>query len=183
MGCAKYLPLGHRRQPDSIFSSETLHRVPSQHHNFTNINQNTLNKLTSTITALIPHASPTPPPPPSSIDQHVLARSKSALRARGRLDFSDPKLVLPVAHELMRRHLHNLRLARTNLGYVGLFPPLSQASDLLCILDGFSVPVVLRKSGDGYEHVGACYVPGLMEGEARKLRQDSRGTMEHIRII
>jgi hypothetical protein len=57
----------------------------------------------------------------------------------------------------------------TKDGYLGLAPNGTLPGDLVCVLKGCGVPVVLRKSGNQYLHVGTCFVLGLMEGEARPL--------------
>ena len=57
----------------------------------------------------------------------------------------------------------------------GLAPSKAQEEDLVCILNGCSVPVILRKTGlrsdqnssdHYYEFIGECYVHGMMDGEA-----------------
>ncbi|KAF2676226.1 hypothetical protein K458DRAFT_424846 [Lentithecium fluviatile CBS 122367] len=81
-----------------------------------------------------------------------------------------------------RNLLVGLCMASTDLGFVGLFPPLVQKNDIICILKGCPSPVVLRKKADCYIHVGLCYIPGLMEGEARDRLRDARAKMEEIVI-
>ena len=50
---------------------------------------------------------------------------------------------------------------------IGLGPAAATKGDIVAILYGCSVPVVLRKSGDGeVTLVGECYVHGLMAGAA-----------------
>ncbi|KAL3422517.1 hypothetical protein PVAG01_06673 [Phlyctema vagabunda] len=52
----------------------------------------------------------------------------------------------------------------------GLTPTSSEEGDIICVLFGCSVPVVLRKEGDGdavhFTIIGECYVYGMMNGEA-----------------
>jgi hypothetical protein len=50
------------------------------------------------------------------------------------------------------------------------------------ILKGASRPVVLRKHNDYYEHVGACYVHGLIDGEAAELLKAGSVKVETARI-
>jgi hypothetical protein len=63
--------------------------------------------------------------------------------------------------------------------WIGLAPMAANANDVICILDGCSVPVVLRPCsrdmGTGtneaevfYQLVGECYVHGMMDGEAKE---------------
>jgi len=76
-----------------------------------------------------------------------------------------------------------LCFAETQNGYIGLFPPLVTKGDILCILKGCSVPVVLRKTGSQYVHVGTCYVAGLMNGEAKGLVTTSQVKIEMAEIV
>ena len=67
------------------------------------------------------------------------------------------------------------RLFRTEDGRFGLGPPECTAGDVVCIVVGYSKPVVLRpvrqvelldeKEVDHYEYVGECFVHGIMNGE------------------
>lgn len=38
--------------------------------------------------------------------------------------------------------------------------------DVVAVLFGCSFPVLLRPSGDGFRLIKACYVHGIMDGEA-----------------
>ena len=60
-----------------------------------------------------------------------------------------------------------LRLFETKEGYFGLCPPLVEKGDNIAVLCGCSNPVVLRKMGDHYSHVGVCYVAEYMSDEKR----------------
>jgi hypothetical protein len=53
-------------------------------------------------------------------------------------------------------------------GILGMAPEKSRVGDLVCILYGCSVPVVLRKVGDGTQlvFIGECFMDGYMSGEA-----------------
>ncbi|GAB1318982.1 Heterokaryon incompatibility protein 6, OR allele [Madurella fahalii] len=64
------------------------------------------------------------------------------------------------------------RLFETGEGHLGLAPLDVSAGDVVCVLDGFQYPVVLRPAGDKYIFVGACFVLGLMAGEAKAALQD-----------
>jgi hypothetical protein len=57
----------------------------------------------------------------------------------------------------------------TKDGYLGLAPNGTLPGNLVCVFNRCGVPVVLRKLGNQYLHVGTCFVLGLMEGEARPL--------------
>lgn len=50
--------------------------------------------------------------------------------------------------------------------FVGLGPSKAQIGDIFCVLFGCSAPVVLSPRGNDFIFLGACYVHGIMEGEA-----------------
>jgi hypothetical protein len=52
------------------------------------------------------------------------------------------------------------------------------AGDIACVLDSFQYPVVLRPMDDHYVFVGACFVLGLMTGEAKAFLEDGRASPE-----
>lgn len=54
----------------------------------------------------------------------------------------------------------------TSEGYLGWGPPGMSGGDASCVIIGCDVPVVLRRVGDHYIHIGPCWVLGLMNGEA-----------------
>ena len=56
----------------------------------------------------------------------------------------------------------------THGGYLGVAMESTKKTDGLYILQGCTMPVILRDLGDGqhFEYVGECYVHGLMHGEA-----------------
>lgn len=55
----------------------------------------------------------------------------------------------------------------TREGYIGLASQMAQPGDHVCVLLGCKVPILLRPAPDlRYQVVGACFVPGLMHGEA-----------------
>jgi len=57
-------------------------------------------------------------------------------------------------------------------GYIGLVPEEAAEGDLICILNGGTVPYVLRRSPSEkddapyYQFMGECYVHGIMDAEA-----------------
>jgi hypothetical protein len=54
----------------------------------------------------------------------------------------------------------------SKVGLVGLAPGATEPGDFICVLLDFAVPFVPRKHGDGWNLVGECLGPGIMEGEA-----------------
>ncbi|KAF2228474.1 hypothetical protein EV356DRAFT_457751 [Viridothelium virens] len=58
------------------------------------------------------------------------------------------------------------KFAVTEKGYFALVPYESRAGDHFILLKGGQVPYVIRQQGEKWNHIGECYVHGLMEGEA-----------------
>ncbi|KAH7232092.1 heterokaryon incompatibility protein-domain-containing protein [Fusarium solani] len=56
----------------------------------------------------------------------------------------------------------------TNNGYLGISTA-AQVGDMVVVLVGCKAPVLLRRRGSHYKHVGPCLVMGLMEGEAGQM--------------
>jgi hypothetical protein len=80
------------------------------------------------------------------------------------------------------RNLHNFRLASTSSGLFALFPPLTADGDIIWVLKGFTLPVVLRKHGDGYQFVGACSMPGLKKDDVASMIRDGQAPVKEIKI-
>jgi hypothetical protein len=54
----------------------------------------------------------------------------------------------------------------TDQGYAGLFPSNTRYGDIICILQGFRVPFVLRRRSEGcWILVGGAYIDGMTQGE------------------
>jgi hypothetical protein len=67
---------------------------------------------------------------------------------------------------------NQLCMATTDAGRVGMFPPLVQRGDLICVLKELNMPVLLPKrhdDGSGYEFVGASYVHTVSESEVAEM--------------
>lgn len=60
--------------------------------------------------------------------------------------------------------------------YMVLAPYETEEGDLICILMGGQTPFILQRNGDHFHLVGACYVHGIMDGEA--MEQDKAGRFE-----
>jgi len=52
-------------------------------------------------------------------------------------------------------------------GFVGLGTPNCEKGDAICILKGYSMPVILRPVDDHYQFLGSAYVHGIMGGEGQ----------------
>jgi hypothetical protein len=69
----------------------------------------------------------------------------------------------------------------TKAGRLGLSMKKAREGDQVAILQGCKVPLLLRTSSIGLRLVGACYIDGLMDGEAmRSLDNGRRLGMLHI---
>ena len=76
---------------------------------------------------------------------------------------------LPGWFEAMQRTVLHKRFFRTEkLGLFGMAPSNLQPGDLVCVLDGGTVPFLLRETGDGvsFNFVEEAYVHGYMDGQA-----------------
>ncbi|KAF8849154.1 hypothetical protein BDZ45DRAFT_244837 [Acephala macrosclerotiorum] len=51
-------------------------------------------------------------------------------------------------------------------GYIGMAFDRTQPADKIALLSGGPLPFVLRPHGEHYQIFGACYVHGIMDGEA-----------------
>ena len=82
----------------------------------------------------------------------------------------------------MLQHIFARTLVLTKKGYLGLGPMKARKGDLVCILYGCSVPVIIRKYGQGHRFVGESYIHGLMHGAAVD-QQSLRDTLEERDFI
>jgi hypothetical protein len=57
------------------------------------------------------------------------------------------------------------RLMTASKGYVGMTHYQSEMGDLICLIQGASVPMVLRPCEGGFRLIGDAYVHGIMNGE------------------
>ncbi|KAJ2975688.1 hypothetical protein NQ176_g5384 [Zarea fungicola] len=74
------------------------------------------------------------------------------------------------------------RFFTTGDGYLGLCPKYSEPGDVVCVLAGNGLPIVLRKNGTHYLHVGTCFILGFMDGEAAELVRNGNLKMERFEI-
>lgn len=73
------------------------------------------------------------------------------------------------------------RYFASDLGYLGWVPRDAQEGDRICAFYGCRFPFVIRPKGEGFQLVGACYMHGIMEGEAIEL-PNTEGEAEEIII-
>ena len=71
----------------------------------------------------------------------------------------------------------------SNKHYLGLVPDASQEGDSICIFIGGKTPFVIRPAGENYQLIGACYVHGVMYGEAMEDFEKQGRKMQDIVLI
>jgi hypothetical protein len=76
------------------------------------------------------------------------------------------------------------RTAETERGYTGLFRDHIKRRDSVSILEGSSVPIVLRQiaNTNHYIHLGTCFVSRLMNGEAAGLVGEGKVCIKSVDI-
>lgn len=57
----------------------------------------------------------------------------------------------------------------SKLGYAGWVPCHAREGDQICVFLGSRYPFVVRGCAEGFQLIGACYMHGIMEGEACEL--------------
>lgn len=68
-------------------------------------------------------------------------------------------------------------------GHIGLVPEAAQEGDMICIFMGGMTPFVIRPAGENYKLIGACYVHGIMYGEAvTELEKNSQEVQDFILV-
>ncbi|RSM18298.1 hypothetical protein CDV31_002817 [Fusarium ambrosium] len=75
------------------------------------------------------------------------------------------------------------RFIETREGYLGLGPKGAVPGDVVAILKGSSTPVILRKSGDHFKHVGASFILGLVDGELSKNIEEGKWPVQSFNIF
>ncbi|KAK8025069.1 hypothetical protein PG990_002892 [Apiospora arundinis] len=75
-------------------------------------------------------------------------------------------------------------LFRTERGHMGLAPPAVGEGDIVCLLEGFSLPCLLRKHGQGhYVLVGTCYINGYSSGEVLAFLREGDVSLEPFHLL
>ena len=67
----------------------------------------------------------------------------------------------------------NRRFVITDMGAFGLVPAITKEGDSIMILQGLSVPVVVRRLRWSYWLVGECYIHGAMDGLKSRLQHET----------
>ena len=69
----------------------------------------------------------------------------------------------------------------TNNNYMGVASS-AEVGDKVVVLGGCDVPVLLRPKDGHYEHISACFVVGLMDGEAKDMVDREEAKLETFEI-
>ena len=80
------------------------------------------------------------------------------------------------------RASHNRRFSITSNGYMVLAPAGAEEGDLVCVLLGGQPPFILRIEDGHFYLVGACYVHGIMDGEAMEELQTGKYELQDFVI-
>jgi hypothetical protein len=90
---------------------------------------------------------------------------------------------LAIIYAHLRKHFENENAVFwTTEGYIGLSSIAVRAGDKVCVLNTSSMPTVLREKESHYMHVGACFVVGLMDGEAALLAEEGKLRIQDFEI-
>jgi len=123
--------------------------------------------------------------PPSWYNEAFL---DALFNTNGNGDLDINSTIAKSSSPLMTRYLErvrdvtwNRRLTKTTDRHLGLIPGSAKTNDLICIVEGCSVPVILRpqRIDESFEVIGECYIHGIMEGEAMP---DSTHKFRKIRL-
>jgi hypothetical protein len=66
---------------------------------------------------------------------------------------------------------------------MGMGPKALAEGDLICVVLGCEVPLLLRKNGDHYLLVGECFVWGLVDGEAIRMKRRGDDWLDTFRLF
>ncbi|KAK0122349.1 hypothetical protein ONS95_010590 [Cadophora gregata] len=73
------------------------------------------------------------------------------------------------------------RMMETAMGYVGTAHAQAHVGDSVVLLQGASVPIILRPCDGGYRVIGEAYVYGIMQGEFCKTQHESEMKAFHLK--
>lgn len=75
------------------------------------------------------------------------------------------------------------RIFSTEKCHIGLGPRAMEPGDHVCLLEGATVPIILRPSKEGFKVVGEAYVSGVMQGEAWEIGMGgTEGTQNDVML-
>lgn len=68
-------------------------------------------------------------------------------------------------------------------GYLGMGPPQTNAGDRICLLQGSTLPSLVRKVASHWAYVGTCYVEGLSRGEPLQMINAEEVQVEELILV
>jgi hypothetical protein len=71
-------------------------------------------------------------------------------------------------------------MMETSKGYVGIARPQSQVGNSIVLIQGASVPIILRRCEGDYRVIGEAYVHGIMDGEFWEAQDEA--TMQEFHL-
>ena len=73
------------------------------------------------------------------------------------------------------------RMMETSKGFIGTAHPQSQVGDSIVLLQGASLPIILRSCEGGYKVIGEAYVHGIMQGEFWEAQDEAKMENFHLK--
>jgi hypothetical protein len=83
---------------------------------------------------------------------------------------------------VMIKELFHRRICHTSGGRIVAASPKTEIGDFIAVIPGCSCPILLRKVGNHFIHLGPCFADGLMNGEVAKMLESGEVKMEDIEI-
>lgn len=71
----------------------------------------------------------------------------------------------------------------TQHGYLGMGPLQMNAADRVCLLQGSTLPLLIRKVASHWAYVGTCYVEGLSRDEPLQMINTKEAQMEYLTLV
>ena len=102
-----------------------------------------------------------------TIDRAVFRRSSESMEGEEPIE-----LIFSQGSQLAFRfnqHFEHTRHFYTRKAYLGYGPKWIEEGDLVCVIQNFRVPVLLRKVDDYYHFISLCFVLAIMDGEAAEM--------------
>jgi hypothetical protein len=100
-------------------------------------------------------------------------------QASGLIDTSLVEQVISIVYQ----SISGRRVVITRNGYIGIGRSYTRHGDIIAIVPGCSVPLALRRLGDGFIVIGDCYIHGIMNGEAVADSQKANSMLESLTLV
>ena len=99
-------------------------------------------------------------------------------------EFSEPANIVSKSQVFARslKLKDHYRFVELDYGYLTLAPKGSRPGDMICVIQGFNVPMVIRKVDNHFILIGTCFVKGMMHGEIVTLLERGQARIERLEI-